>query len=360
MSMPARLVVCLGFILALSLGSVALTKPSGQPPVVVVYYANETIPQIAGSHHYQSLLRLLESEQDERFASALQSIQYDLQFFPEAVKKDIRDLKAAALTNSWTLFVFTNASALRSEYEQQLADGVTATHTFPLPPNEYDSLLEYSPLARPEVLQRAVAEVSESLKGSNAKLVFIAKTHGSEGMALMPRVSADTSWVTRTELRSLVGGQDSAHSLPPSWAVERGTSKIEFWRSLERWRDDGLDLALIIRDSCRSGVSSLEEYFWIPWRTRVIAHSGREELLFSQVNYEHVFSARGGVEDSFAALAANGLVIETRSDRLYRILELALRAIPKPLFFMPLVVWLVVVARAGFASSLFRNREKHP
>lgn len=359
MSMSARLVVCVGFILALSLGSVALAKPSGQPPVVVVYYANETVPQVAGSRHYQSLLRLLESEQDERFASALQSIQYDLQFFPEAVRKDIRHLRAVALTNSWSLFVFTNASALEGAYELQLADGVTKTHAFPLPLNEHDSLLDYSPLARPEVLQRAVAEVAANLRGSNAKLVFIAKTHGSEDMALMPRVSADASSITRTELRSLVGGQGSAHSLPPSWAVERGTSKIEFWQSLKRWRYDGLDLALIIRDSCRSGVSSLEEYLRIPWRTRVIAHTGHEELLFNQLNYEHVFSARGAVEDSFAALAANGLVMETRSDRAYRILELALRAIPKPLFFIPLVVWLVVVARAGFASSMVRNRERH-
>jgi hypothetical protein len=359
MSLSSRLVMCLGVVLALSLISLALIKPHGQQPVTLVYYANETVPQIVDSRHYQSLLRLLEAERDARADSVMRSIQYDLAFFPAAVQKDIKDLRATALANAWTLFIFTNASALKGNYERQGADGVTETYAFPLSPTNEDPLLEYSPLARPEVLRNAAAEVADQLKGSNAKLVFITKTHGSEDMALMPRVSADTSWVTRSELRSLMNESDSADSFSPSWAAERGTSKIEFWQSLRRWRDDGIDLALIIRDSCRSGVSSLEEYFWVPWQTKAIAHSGNTELYFNQLDYGRIFSLapRQTIEDSYAALVANGLAIETRSDRLYRAAELALRAIPLPLFFIPFVVWLVAVFGMSLTSAnLFRRR----
>jgi hypothetical protein len=205
-------------------------------------------------------------------------------------------------------------------------------------------VLDFSPLARPAALAAALAIVAARARTDNDEVVLIVKSHGSETMAVMPRVVADLSRPGSAQdlLARLTANDDRA---TPSWAEPKGISKGALWDALRgAGQRHGLRLALVVLDSCRSGLLSLDDYRRVPPDVDTIVHSGPLDVAFGQVDYARALalaSPGGRLALPLAAgLEKSRLESEGPWKRTWRRALLMLDEVPAVVFFLPLVLWL--------------------
>jgi len=144
-----------------------------------------------------------------------------------------RTLLASAPRIGFDVAIFTNTHTLNGQYlYYSHATGTVGARRFPPlqpPPN---AILATSPLARPDALHSALADVASLYSVGQLDLILIASSHGTDDMALIPRVNTDLSTPSSAEgfTQQLNSGSDAE---APFWAVLQGTTKVEFWRALE-------------------------------------------------------------------------------------------------------------------------------
>jgi hypothetical protein len=332
-------VVVLLVLVAVSTGTVP-RKP------LLIYYANETSERAARSENYAALTALLKGSASPLAARIAASIAEDAQAFPLVVQQDVEHILAAATRLRFDVAVFTNALALDHEY--LLYRGRSAsleTRRLPEPGPAPSAILATSPLSRPDVFRAALRDVSALYPADSLDAVLITRSHGSAGMALMPRVNVDLSRpdAVRALPQLLASGGGAA---PPDWAGAQGTSKVEFWRMVgEVSAARGVRFPLVFRQACASGVSGWAEFFAVPASVAAVAHTGMRDVGKHDVDYGALFGARlqgpdwiGGVS---SRLGDHPIVQVDTTRTLWLGAAMAtLRSIPLAVFFVPLVAWL--------------------
>lgn len=311
-----------------------------EPHRVVVYYANEASAAAARSPNEIALLSALRKSNTPLAKQLIDSIAADQRFFPEIVRRDVRALQADAERDGFDLFVFTNELALRGGYLARAARGRPALQRWVLPPEPRDPVLDTSPLSRPDVLRAALSAV-ERRAPPGSDVIFIANSHGSDGMALMPRVNADMSIAKPADVLSELRAVDSA---TPIWAHLKGTTKVAFWQALAEADARGaLRYALVFREACASGIASWDEYRAWPSDVALVADSGRANLDPSaiEVGADVDVPATDPAWSTAVAsrLQRNGIAVETKRGAALGMLWLTLGSVPAAVYFVPLIAW---------------------
>lgn len=329
----------------LAAGLVAVTLLSCVPVwarTLVVYYGSETTRQAVESPNYRSLIEALERSKSAAASNALRVLHNEARIFPQLVESDISALRSAADRIGFDLAVFTNAMAARGQYGLRTSGEGWQLRGFALPPQPPDPVLDSSPLARPSALSAALAEIAKLPGANTSDIVLIVKSHGDETMAVMPRVVADLSRPgTAQELLARLSIEENRTGERPSWATPRGISKLELWDVLRTQHP--LNFALVVRDSCRGGILTAEEYGRVPDNVGTVVHSGREDIAFGQVDYA---AALAGMKPGSAIapllaknLQTSELESEDRIQRLGRRALLLIEHVPAALYFLPLGLW---------------------
>lgn len=312
---------------------------------IVVYYAGETTEAAVGSPNYRALVATLEASSSPSAAGALRSLKIEAEVFLKLIDSDIAILRLAAARLDVDLLVFTNRLAAAGRYAVQTRDG-WSERTFDLPtPASADAVLDFAPLARATSLRAGLDVMARSARSSGDELVLIVKAHGDETMAVMPRVVADLSRPgTAQELLAQLDVVQHPDAERPAWAQPKGITKIELWQELRRAAaQHGLHFSLVVLDSCRSGLLTLDQYRQVPSEVDVVVHSGREDIAFGQVDYAIAFrDVSAGVSPAASiavGLGKSGLLAEGPAKRFYRSTLLLLAQIPIFLFFLPIALW---------------------
>jgi hypothetical protein len=321
--------------------------PSAVAARTILYYAGETTEAAVGSPNYRALVATLEASSAPSAAGALKSLKIEAEVFPKLIDSDIAILRQQAVRLDADLLVFTNRLAAAGRYAAQTRDGWSERPFDVPPPASVDAVLEFAPLARVASLRAALdaAAKSTSARSGSKEIVLIVKAHGAETMAVMPRVVADLSRPgAAQELLARLDVAQRPDAERASWAQPKGITKIEFWQELRRAAErHGLRFSLVVLDSCRSGILTLDQYRQVPAEVDEVVHSGDEDIAFGQVDYAVAFrDAAAGVSPSAAiaiGFGKSGLVVEGPLKRFYRSALLLLEQIPVFLFFVPFALW---------------------
>ena len=312
---------------------------------LLVYYANETTEETARSDNYETLFRILRTSQNPMGNELADIIASDVRKFRAIVERDVQTLLASAPRIGFDVAIFTNTHTLNGQYLYYSHTAGTAdTRRFPAlqpPPN---AILATSPLARSDALHVALTEVASLYSTGQLDLTLIANSHGTDDMALIPRVNTDLSTPSGVEgfAQQLNSGSDVE---APFWAVLQGTSKVEFWRTLSQVAaKHEVTFPLIFRQACESGLHSWEEYRAVPQNVGRVAHSSTEPMKIVQVDYPAIFAgiAPGSdwVQQLSNELIRSGVNVEARGQLWMRVVSMSIRSLHPLYYFMPLVLWL--------------------
>jgi len=331
---------------------------SGAPPSVerrqvFVYYANETTPQQLRSQNYADVLAVLRTSANPRARDIARDIARDAERFPGFVERDKAALSAAARKIGFDLAIFTNELVASSHY--LFVDGRSGSaerRRFSLGPEGGTAVLRGSPLARPEVFRSALMSVAAAYPQGSLDIVLVTSSHGSEEMALMPRVNTDLSVSGAPEdfARRLVSDEE----LPtPAWARLQGTDKIQFWNAVaEVALSRDVRFPLVVRAACGSGVTTWQEYRAVPGAVERLGHTDMQNLDLLHMDYAKLLAASptgtGWIASFAAALPQAGLHVDAPRSLWWRPLVSSLQAIPLALYFAPIAGWLAWYLAAGF------------
>jgi hypothetical protein len=339
-------------LISLSLGG-ANAQRVGHPPAgneLLVYYANETQPEIVASENYRRLFHILEDSGIESGASVVANLRGDAETFSKDVQQEVATILGLARVARLTTLVFTNALAQDGKY--LLLDGesgVSSLRPFPrLGPSD-SPVLALSPLARAEGLRSALLETGRVADRKSRGITLIVTSHGDNHMAVMPRVFADLSNVSREDFLAHLRQPLSRNAPQPYWARYKGISKLDFWRILQ---DSGLGdrLRLVVRAACESGVLTLAEYSHIPPGLGNIAHVGQKPWKSDQIDYRRLLTGLPADTPVSTVLAerlrVQGVDITTKGGVLLEFATMWLRSGAAALLFLPLLVWVAWVGRS--------------
>ena len=322
---------------------------------VLVYYANETRPDVLESTNYKRLIAALLESKMKDAELIVSQLRNDTEIFPRQIETDVGAITAAALQYRFTAVMFTNELARRGKF--QLVDGssgTVSTKHFDVAPAEQSQIFHYAPLSRRESFQAAAKVVQELQQASGKGLVLVTASHGDEQMALMPRVIVDLSAVEQQEYVAYLRQPESRGGSLPPFIINAGISKTDFWKDLSA-AGIASRLRLVIRASCQGGVLTLSEFNGIPHGVGAIGHTGRAPWEYAQIDYPRLFSdlrldrSLSGQMGEFIGNA--GVKVETIPMVGMGILkELVIRASPVVLF-IPLLVWCFWVFRRLRAAA---------
>jgi len=311
---------------------------------LIVYYANETLPDLAQSTHYKLLFRALEASGSKRSRRAIDGIRHDLRVFPKLVEKEVATLLRHARRLSIHARVFTNRLAVTGRYlRYRPGDAGWRVARAPAPATKSDRILSQSPLSRQAALRAALLTLAQDGKARWKEVVLITSSHGDDRLALMPRVSTDLRGVSTAEfLRHFEGRAGQSR---PAWGRSRGTTKTGYWKALaEAAKKGGFRYDLVYRYACRSGVSTKEEYEALPRSVRRLAHYGTEDVATAAIDLNRLLSAaRPGAALSpvlAKGLQQQGAQLSVRRGTGNPVIDMLWRLSPA-LLFLPLIVWLL-------------------
>lgn len=355
------MVIVLGFGSLLWSGRVTakdLTTDNHMRAEVLIYYANETLPEVLNSRNYRRLFELLTRNGSEAAVQLEKSLKADAEKFPAEVEQDIRAVLHSAADYGFAAVVFTNALARNNQF--MIFDGrrqMLRLDSFPIFPVDSSPVLEYSPLSRPDALRSAIEAATSLPITEGRRFILITNSHGDRTMALMPRVYADLSRVEIEEFDAFLLSPPASETLRPAWASYQGTTKEQYWRILAE-SSNSTNLALVVRQACQGGVLSISEAMAVPDKVDWIATSGKRDWKYGEVKYLQILAnllPEGILSEQLRSrLAAQGLEVATREQLLGLILLERLNAAVPGLLFLPLVVWLCWYAFRQYHSKSHR------
>ncbi len=320
-------------------------KPDG---VAIVYYANDTLSTIESEPNYRRLFTLLDRSNSEFAKDLRRALKNDLDYFPNAVRREIATLQAFARLHDVPLAVFTNGTARRGVF--RLTDGLRGTReqSFNVSLTEDDPVFGAAPLARAVNLRAALETVGSMALFSGRPLILVTKSHGTQDLAMMPRVSVDYTKVPEAEFLRLLSPEAPDDAVAPDWATMQGISKSDYWEAIEAASNlHDLDIAVVFRDACASGLSGFGELVEYPASVRLLAHSGASPIYFDQVDYAGVFAPMSPSSDVLATLRIRfpeyGIEVHDRNEAWSQVLRMqAERYFPLALF-LPFIFWCIWV-----------------
>lgn len=316
---------------------------------VLIYYANETADRAARSDNYGRVLSALQRSPSPRAPALLASISEDARMLRAAVERDGAILRNVASRLGFDLAIFTNELALDGAYLYQRREtGVAERRPLPAIPPASSVVLATSPLSRPEYFRAALVDVAARNQREPLRVVLVTNSHGSDTMALMPRVSADLSAPgAADEFLRLLSASDDVPS--PDWAVLKGTDKLAFWRIIaDVSAAHDVRFPLVFRAACASGPASWTELSAVPASVERLAHTAMGALKFLEIDYAALFAPGAAPLDPArlsSALAHQGIHVSTRWTLWFWVAIITADSIPKVLYFVPLAAWAAWYAR---------------
>ena len=347
---PVTLLAVLGFAVALVPVSLGLASDlrnlqvAGPRHTIIVYYANETVKQVADSAQYSSLQAILRKSHSQTGDRLTKILQGDIELYPQIVERESSALQAMAKRLQTDLAIFTNKLALEGHYLfYDAASDTLQRPTFAIAQKEDGPFVALAPLSRADVLREALEAVAGTASQPASSMVLLVNSHGTMQMALMPRINVDLSVATEDEILRRV--RAGSRGEPPRWAMPHGTSKVEFWRILgEIGRARNVRFPLVVRLACQSGLSSEAELAAIPPSVERIAHTGLSSPSTGNIDLAGAVSKTEGTDwiaRMPAALREAGFSIDTPQSLTLWLIPIALRQIPVIVYFLPLFGWFV-------------------
>ncbi len=340
-------------------GTASFERSPRNEKYAVVYYANENTARALNSETYQSLLKILASSGRAVGTDLATALTRDADAFSTSVRYKAAEFLEQAHRRKFDLAIFTNELALAHRYmffdagTQRLENPsfiLTSASTHPF--------LKTAPLAQSGALREALLDIVRRYPATPLRVLLIVHSHGTLDMALMPRVSIDLDHATSQEIvRALDAGPEAA---PPNSARLQGTPKTEFWQVL---RDIGIaysnvSFPLVLRASCESGLGSWAEYFAIPNKVGLIAHTSMRQLDMRSQQLDLIFGNADGdlsVQDLSPAIRRAGFDIDSRASLTAWLVPLALWQVPAFLYFLPMVVLLICCGLATAHKHVYRK-----
>jgi hypothetical protein len=346
----AALILCIIFIIS--------RISAANAAEVVVYYANETTPQAAHSLNTAKLLTILKRSTNPSARGMVKSLLEDEMKFGAAVRADETALIAAARQRGFDLILFTNALALDHKFMVLRHGGDIENLPLPEQPPAPSPALATSPLARPVYLAAALHEVAVLYPRHPADVLLITFSHGADNLALTPRIFADLAVAKAGELEHELDTPPKAGEPPPLWASYPGTTKAEYWRILSSAK--GLRYALVVRDSCESGLSSWHELLTLmPADVTAIADSGNALIDYDAIDFRAAFAVDPSNHSLAAGLASElhrqGLHVSGKDALIFGFVLRQMVDLPAALYFVPLALWLCWLRLAVLATRRQRN-----
>jgi hypothetical protein len=331
----AALILCVIFIIS--------RISAANSAEIVVYYANETTPQAAHSPNTTRLLAILERSANPAARGMVKPMLGDEAKFGAAVRADETALISAARQRGFELILFTNALALDHKFLVLRNGG--DFESLPLPDQipAPSPALATSPLARPEYLAAALNEVAALHPQHPVDVILITNSHGAGDLALTPRIFADLALAKASELEHERETPPEIGKPPPLWAAYPGTTKAEYWRILANAK--GLRFALVVRDSCESGMSSWRELLALfPVDLTALVHTGDAVIDYGAIAFQTAFAGNPSDPTLATGLASGlqrqGLYVSGKNTLIFGFFLRRMAALPAALYFAPIALWL--------------------
>jgi hypothetical protein len=313
-------------------------------PTLLIYYANETVPESLSSNNNRALFAAL-AHQDGHFADTVRSsVQFDAEHFEASVDADVATLVADAKSRGFDLAVFTNELALAHHFIF-VKNGIGSTTYFDGLEGSTSSALLFSPLAVPKNLRAALQlALGQEQYGSFA---FILNSHGTKNFAAVPRIAADFLSLPLARLASLL--IDTMDQDPIKSLIISGLTKDDFWDILgEVSRYSKTRISIVVNESCDSGPYTWKHYNLMRSADTLIAHRGFGFAAPGDLNLTALNKAwqkhDKTLEEGLLVLTRAAGYWDNESVPLYVWPSLALlMATPKVLYFGPLIVWLAML-----------------
>lgn len=324
--------------------------------VAIFYYANDTLRTIESEPNYRRLFALLDKSNTETAIGLRRALKNDIDYFPNAIRREIAALEAFARSHDVPLAIFTNGYARRGVF--LFADGARETRelAFPATLSGQDPVFRSAPLALASNFKVALETVGSMTPFVGRSLILVTKSHGTNDLAMMPRVSVDYTKVAEADfLRQL--STDASADTPP-WAIMQGITKRDYWRAIEAASSEkDLEIAVVFRDACASGLSGFGELVEYPAAVRLLAHSGASPIYFDQVDYAGVFADMDASSDILTTLRArfaeHGIKVHDRQEAWSELLSSQAKKLLPVALFLPLLLWCLWIIR----PSIGRKRD---
>jgi hypothetical protein len=321
------------------------------PRTLVFYYANETSDAVARSENYRALFPLLDQVDTPAARDLTRTLRMDIEEFPAAVAAEVAALLSAAKRLRVDLVAFTNASALKREYlAYDAASDSVEVRPFtpaPMPAGSFAT----SPLSHVDNFRAALREAGSRYRGSD--VLLIANSHGTDDLALMPRVSVDVLGHEREFVALMRAASEPAAA--PDWAARRGTTKAHLFAALrEVERDGALQFRLVFLAACESGPSRWAHYWNLPRGLAFVAHTGSRNFALTDIDYAAVFRGVTPSDDVIEQVAARlkSAVIDVDRSGSFalRLLRANFWTVAPYLCFVPLILWLAWLSQRALRA----------
>jgi hypothetical protein len=316
---------------------------------LVIFYADETVPESASTKSYQNLVSALTGSDNPVAAVILREIRHDVDQFRDSTKKNIDALMLGARRHQVDLAVFTNTMAIRGYWQLYRAEKDQMEDLrLPVVPVLESDALEFSPLSRPEFLQLALSEVGSNYSQGSLDVILITDSHGSRQMALMPRISSDLAGVDAIEIRQAIDAVTQGSVVNPRWTTPVGTDKIKYWNIIGASAlKYGMGFSLVFRQACQSGVETLTEMSAIPPQVIRIADTRDLSIDYDAVSYRDLESVNSGViADDFAmVLEKQSISVQPRLMLWFGFCKAIFRYVVPFALLLPMILWMIMLYR---------------
>lgn len=284
------LLLALVFTPLYSVSYAADRNPLSTSGHVIIYYANLTPTASARDPNRKLFLSILEESGTNSASEIREALLLDLADAQPSVDRDLRALISVSKKLGAPLHVFTNETALKGLFV--IFDpkrGILEYRKLPYEAPDQNDLLRYYPLARASYFAKALVAVSNEAGMRPMSGLLIVRTHGSPGMALMPRINRDFRHVERRLVLNQLDAVAHNDLALPDISLQ-GTDQGLFWETLAgvaTSRD--IRFPLVFLSSCESGVQTLGQALRIPNRVEKIAHSGNIGMSSALIDYASIF-----------------------------------------------------------------------
>lgn len=317
---------------------------------MIIYYSNETSRLSADTDNYRRFISALTLSQAPSAQEIRNALIDDFQSAEYMARSEIDSLAGISKKLGADLFVFANFLALDNKYlylgpHAQLPE---LRGFFP-PEDGYNMLLKHAPLSRFGQFEWAMASALKDGRKDGSRVILIVRSHGSHGMALMPRVNFDFTGYDVNRIVEILNGVSNNDLDIPEVKLQ-GVTQAQFWGGVSNAsRGFNAQFLLVVLSSCESGPVDLGDVFSIPWSVKRIVHSGRSGMSSQGISYKEI--SKYIDTDSFSrfsdelavALVRSGqpLEIDTPTTAFRWPIMAFLRGVPYWVYWIPAVVYLI-------------------
>lgn len=281
-----RIFLCADFLFALPIYFPSVAAEN-YPAQAIVYYSNSTITAAPLTENWSRLLSILDASPARSAGEIRRALLDDAASSSGVFNRDVAAISNLAHRIGVGFFAFSNELALRNNFlEMDRIDGSLETRELSFVLSDDNLLLAHSPLSRSEYLSESLAEVSKYLGSKKSRMILIVHSHGSQGMALMPRVNIDTTHIAPTVLNSMLSGVNHDDLALANLSLQ-GTTQSQFWRAVAAAaRNHDIEFNFVFLSSCEGGAVTFSDAMAVPLSVKFIGHTAKYGMSSEMIDYD--------------------------------------------------------------------------